>query len=198
MKHRVHLGMERWSAQSKGLSALKVGQHVTIQNQRGAGKIAKRWDRTGVVVEDLGHNKYRVRIDGSGRVTDRNRQFLRLFKPATFTYSPGITQTTREVDPHPLVGDGQEVHLVAVPEAVNAPVAPPPPDTAATPDVQTPHVEHSPAPVADPTPEPELHQPTPAVGSEQVPGPYGPVRRSVRVRKPNQLYGPDVYDLSRH
>ena len=144
MKHRVHLGMERWSAQSKGMSALKVGQHVTIQNQRGAGKIAKRWDRTGVVVEDLGHNKYRVRIDGSGRVTDRNRQFLRLFKPATFTYSPGITQTTREVDPHPLVGDGQEVHPVAVPEAVNAPVAPPPPDTAATPDVQTPHVEHSP------------------------------------------------------
>merc|ERR1712030_268590 len=84
-----HLGMERWSAQTKGLSALKVGQHVTIQNQRGAGKIAKRWDRTGVVVDDLGHNKYRVRTDGSGRVTDRNRQFLRLFKPATFTYSPG-------------------------------------------------------------------------------------------------------------
>ena len=91
-RHRVRFGMERWSAQTKGLSALKVGQHVTIQNQRGVGKIAKRWDRTGVVVEDLGFNKYRVRIDGSGRVTDRNRQFLRLFKPATFTYSPGITQ----------------------------------------------------------------------------------------------------------
>ena len=143
------------------------------------------------------YNKYRVRVDGSGRVTDRNRQFLRLFKPATFTYSPGITQTTREVDPHPIVGDGQEVHPVTVPEVVNAPVAPSPPDTAATPDVQTPHVEHSPAPVADHTPEPELHQPTPVVGSEQVPGPYGPVRRSVRVRKPNQLYGPDVNDLSR-
>ena len=34
------------------------------------------------------------------------------------------------------------MHPVAVPEVVNAPVAPPP-DTAATPDVQTPHVEHS-------------------------------------------------------
>ena len=77
-------------------------------------------------------------------------------------------------------------------------VAPPPPNTAATPDVQTPHVEHSPAPVADPTPEPELHQPTPAVGSEQVHGPHSPLRRSVRVRKPNQFYGSDVYDLSRH
>ena len=196
------MGMERWSAQTKGLSALKVGQHVTIQNQRGAGKIAKRWDRTGVVIEDLGYNKYRVRIDGSGRVTDRNRQFLRLFKPATFTYSPGITQTTHEGDSHPVVGNGHEGHPDAVPEVSNAPVAPSP-DTAATLDVQTPHVEYSPAPVADHTPEPELHQPeqtvqTPAVSTEQVPGTYSPVRRSVRVRKPNQLYGSDVYDLSRH
>ena len=117
-----------------------------------------------------------------------------MFKLATFTYSPGITQTTREADSRPLVGDGHEGHQNAAPEIPNAPVAPTP-DTL---DVQTPHEEHSPAPVADPTPEPELHQPTPAVGSEQVHGPYGPVRRSVRVRKPNQLYGPDVYDLSRH
>ena len=219
--------MERWSAQTKGLPALKVGQHVNIQNQRGTGKIAKRWDRTGVVVEDLGHNKYRVRIDGSGRVTDRNRQFLRLFKPATFTYSPGITQTTQAAESQPLVGDGHGGHPDGVPEVPNAPVgnghegrqnaapevsnapiAPPPLYTPyqaleglnqqqagaeATPDVQTPHVEYNPEPVAKPTPEP--HQPTPAEGSEQVPGPHGPLRRSVRVRKPNQLYGQDVYDL---
>ena len=91
----------------QGTAALKVGQHVNIQNQRGAGKVARRWDRTGVVVEDLGYNKYRVRIDGSGRVTDRNRQFLRLFKPATTTYSPGITKTTREDISHPLAADGE-------------------------------------------------------------------------------------------
>ena len=54
-----------------------IGQKVLIQNQHGAGKIAKRWDRTGQVIEDMGHNKYRVRVDGSGRVSDRNRQFLR-------------------------------------------------------------------------------------------------------------------------
>ena len=202
MRHRVHLGMERWSAQTKGLSALKVGQHVTIQNQRGAGKIAKRWDRTGVVVEDLGFNKYRVRIDGSGRVTDRNRQFLRLFKPATFTYSPGITQNTHEGDPHPAVGNSHEDHPVAVPEVANAPVSPPP-VTEAPLDVQTPHMQYSPAPVADPTPEPELPQPeqavpTPVVSTEQVPGTSSPVRRSARVRKPNQLYGSGVYDLTRH
>ena len=59
-------------------------------------------------------------------------------------------------------------------------------------------MDYNPAPVAEPTPEPEPHQPTPAVGSEQVPGSYAPLRRSVRVRKPNQLYGSEMYDLSRH
>ena len=54
-----------------------------IQNQHGAGKIAKKWDKTGIVIEDLGFDKYRVKVDGSGRVTDRNRQFLRKFTPVT-------------------------------------------------------------------------------------------------------------------
>ena len=84
LRHRVHLGREKWSLKTKDLAELKPGQHVLIQNQKGQGKIAKQWDRTGIVVEDLGHRKYRVRTDGSGRVTDRNRQFLRQFKPATF------------------------------------------------------------------------------------------------------------------
>ena len=56
---------------------------VIIQNQHGAGKIAKKWDRTGLIIDDLGHNKYHVTVDGSGWVTDRNRQFLRQFSPVT-------------------------------------------------------------------------------------------------------------------
>ena len=32
-----------------------------------------------------------MKIDGSGRLTDRNRQFLRLFKSAKSTLSPGLT-----------------------------------------------------------------------------------------------------------
>ena len=66
---------------------------VILQNQHGAGKTAKRWDRTGLIVDDLGYNKYRIKVDGSGRVTDRNRQFLRQFTPATPT-QPGPRPTT--------------------------------------------------------------------------------------------------------
>ena len=54
-----------------------------IQNQHGAGKIAKKWDKTGLVLENMGYNKYCIKVDGSGHVTDRNRQFLCQFTPVT-------------------------------------------------------------------------------------------------------------------
>ena len=189
MKHRVHLGMEKWSANTRNLPALKVGQHVNIQNQHGAGKIAKRWDRTGIVVEDLGFNKYRVRVDGSGRVTDRNRQFLRLFKPAKSTFLPGPTPFTQQPAPaagHDLVGEPP-----ADPEQVpDAPMTNPQ-DTAAPQDTQVPTPAMSPQPQTLPTPamssQPQTLDTTPTPQSpstvRETSGPPSPVRRSSRVRE---------------
>ena len=57
------------------MGKLNLGNIVSLQNQ--AGPRAKKWDRTGVVVEVLPFDQYRVKVDGSGRVTLRNRQFLR-------------------------------------------------------------------------------------------------------------------------
>ena len=82
-RHRILKGEERWSQHTRSLEPLKVGQNVLIQNQYGTGKMAKKWEKSGMVVEDLGFNKYRIRVDGSGRVTDRNRQFLKKFSPVT-------------------------------------------------------------------------------------------------------------------
>ena len=48
---------------------------MSIQNQ--AGPRAKKWDKTGVIVETRDHDQYRVKVDGSGQTTLRNRQFLR-------------------------------------------------------------------------------------------------------------------------
>ena len=56
-KHFVR-GYERWSAHTRDLPALTPGSRVMIQNQHGAGKIAKKWDKTGIVIEDLGFDKY--------------------------------------------------------------------------------------------------------------------------------------------
>ena len=202
MKHRIHLGRERWTQKTKELPDIKVGQHVNIQNQRGSGKIAKRWDRTGVVVEDLGYQKYRVRIDGSGRTTDRNRQFLRIFKPATFTYSPGPVQSMHRRDEPTAAGhdDGLPVAVAHddIPVAVaHSPVVAPHAPVA-VPDAQIPIVDDRP----DPQPiQPQARQTqpdvrVPIVDDSPVQVPQSPVRRSGRARQPNKMYGSDLYDLS--
>ena len=66
---------ERLKFGTKVLTRLHEGNIVSIQNQ--VGPRAKKWDKTGVVVEVLPFDQYRVKVDGSGRITLRNRQFLR-------------------------------------------------------------------------------------------------------------------------
>ena len=70
---------EDLSRHSRPLSPLPIGAVVQVQNQRG--KDPFRWDRSGIVVESLGKQQYAVKMDGSGRVSLRNRQFLRKIEP---------------------------------------------------------------------------------------------------------------------
>ena len=64
---------------TKRLLPLVVGDFVRIQNQ--TGPYPNKWDKTGRVVEVRQHDQYVVKVDGSGRVTSRNRRFLRKFSP---------------------------------------------------------------------------------------------------------------------
>ena len=64
---------------TKVLSPLKIGDTVLVQNQQGPRE--KKWDKSGLVVETLEYDQYRVRMDGTGRATLRNRRFLRPIKP---------------------------------------------------------------------------------------------------------------------
>jgi len=70
---------ERLTQYTKKLPPLKVGDHIRIQNQ--TGHEPRKWDKTGVVVEVKQFDQYVIRVDGSGRVTLRNRKFLRRFTP---------------------------------------------------------------------------------------------------------------------
>ena len=108
MKKRFCLGRERWSLHTRALQPLQAGQRVLIQNQSGAGKAAKRWDRTGTVLEDNGYDKYSVRVDGSNRVTDRNRRYLRQFKPDSpvVKYPGSAVQLADQIPDHGQVADG--------------------------------------------------------------------------------------------
>merc|ERR1711954_472751 len=60
---------------TKQLDVVPVGGAVAVQNQKG--RYPKKWDKTGVVVENMDHDKVLVRMDGSRRLTTRNRRFVK-------------------------------------------------------------------------------------------------------------------------
>ena len=68
---------ERLRRGSKRLQTLEPGDTVSVQNQNG--QHPKVWGKTGTVVEVQDYDQYIVKIHGSGRLTRRNRQFLRKF-----------------------------------------------------------------------------------------------------------------------
>lgn len=64
---------------TKRLSQLAVDNRVHIHNQTGPHPL--KWVRTGTVIEVQQLDQYRIRVDGTGRVTLRNWKFLRRYVP---------------------------------------------------------------------------------------------------------------------
>ena len=60
---------------ARKLRDLEVGDMVQIQNQRG--NDPKRWNKSGKIVEKLDYDQYLVKVDGGGRITRRNRRYLK-------------------------------------------------------------------------------------------------------------------------
>ena len=130
LRKRAVKSMERLGEHSRNLKSLTTGDHVFIQNQSGRNKT--KWEKSGQVMERKEHNQYLVRVDGTGRITARNRRFLRRFDPDvitptsmanTFPASPLQTQPsvlpkhTTTSPPHAPVSPPQQ--------AASAPVSPP-------------------------------------------------------------------------
>ena len=104
---RITHTTESLQAHSHSLRPLALGEAVFIQNQQG--NHPTKWDRSGIVVESLGNDQYRVKVDGSGRLTLRNHRFLRAYTPVTtaIKYQPVNEPRTSSVvipqtPPHPL------------------------------------------------------------------------------------------------
>ena len=137
---------ERLSEHTRRLPHLIVGDHVRIQNQ--TGNNPRKWDKTGMVVEVRQFNQYLIRVDGSGRVTLRNRKFLRQYEPVS-PRKPSIT-IARDIDRqtfgHPIPSPRQ--HL---PATVPVPILPicqlPPAETPVTSVEQPCQDSHTPSPV---------------------------------------------------
>ena len=73
---------------TKLLPNLATGDQCRVQNQ--CGQFPGRWDRTGKIVEAKNHDQYLVKLDGSNRLTLRNRKFIRKADAPTLVIPPPI------------------------------------------------------------------------------------------------------------
>ena len=142
------------SSQAKReLPTLKTGDRCSVQNQHG--NHPKKWCNTGTVVEVLPNRQYRVMVDGSRRITLRNRKFLRKLD------TPPVRQIVVPLDPNPVI----TIHDDAPHDNIgNNPLQRP---------KSKPPVAKKPAPVqSEPVPEPE--PPAPKSPSPRQPIPDQP------------------------
>ena len=161
--------MEKLRSGTKELPKLAVGDSVLVQNQ--VGNHPSKWDITGVVVEVRDHDQYVVKVDGSGRMTLRNRKFLKKITPYTLTkhFKPSDNPIPRP-EPRPTTTETPTATEPTTPPVTRVPEQPsivnPEPVVAETP---------SPSPPPSPTP-------TPVTTAPEQP------RRSSRVsRAPDRL-----------
>ena len=75
MARRLDRDGARLEQYTKKQKVIPVGDTVAVQNQ--TGRFPKKWDKTGTVVENQEYDKVLVKLDGSGRLTTRNRRFVK-------------------------------------------------------------------------------------------------------------------------
>ena len=172
------------------MAPLAVGDKVLVQNQ--TGRAPNKWDKSGVMVECKPHNQVNVMMDGSRKVSLRNRQFVRKInvpmpvsavKPSQFSDA----QSGEVDDVHHHCGDeGTGVIDHGEPEQLLDCT-----DRAATADSGDAGI------LADDQitgqVRVEIDDGGGRVLDEQVDQP--PLVRSKRTRKPNSKYDPAVFDL---
>ena len=62
---------------SRELEPLREGNKVLIQNQNKDTGRPNKWDRQGTIIAIKDNDQCLIKVDGSGRLTLRNRRFLR-------------------------------------------------------------------------------------------------------------------------
>ena len=125
--------VEKLEKHTKLQQPLFVGDKVLIQNQ--AGRFATKWEKTGRVVETHANDQYTIKVDGSGRLTLHNRQFLRKAAEHNLYGKPnqGIKIYPKPSMGTPLLDTGS-----ASQPTPSAPrIAAPPPPTIPDPDIES-------------------------------------------------------------
>ena len=77
---------DTYDIHAKQLPYLRTGNHVLIQDP-----VTKRWDRSGIIMERYPYRQYLIKINGSGRMTRRNRRHLKFLLANPTPESAGNT-----------------------------------------------------------------------------------------------------------
>ena len=193
MAKRIDRDGVRLERYTKAHKMIPVGSHVAVQNQ--AGRFPNKWDKTGMVVENLDHDKVLVKLDGSGRLTTRNRKFVKKIVSAPDKPVDVLPVMRKSLD----VREDDKVEFVPNVESDGDLILPEDEDHL---QVQGPSVGHEvmdgwdavgvsePALSEDVVPEAPAVVPVPTPSTQPADG------RPVRARKPNVRYSKDEYDLS--
>jgi len=87
---RLVRSCEQLESKSKELPPLREGDCVFVQNQNKSYGRPNKWDRQGRIIAIKDNDQYLVRVDGSGRLTLRNRRFLRRFEMRPTTVEDAV------------------------------------------------------------------------------------------------------------
>ena len=116
LRTRIALNCEQLENACRELPPLEEGDSVLIQNQTPTNR-PNKWDREGVVVSTGKHDQYLVRVVGSGRLTLRNRRFLRKFQSGGVTNTLVNAGTPGRINtPQPAVIPASPTPMTSVPE----------------------------------------------------------------------------------
>ena len=129
LRARYLEGLEKAQVGTKPKSTLVPGETVLMQNQTGINPT--KWGNTGTIMEACGHDQYIVKVHGSGRLSRRNRQFLRKYemKPhfsqsplqPEVTSAPAVPQESPQPQPDTEVSQGLDREVQQGPQESQVP-----------------------------------------------------------------------------
>ena len=103
LRTRFARQLESLQLKTKPLLPLPEGDACRIQNQWG--RFPLRWDKTGVVLQCRGNDQYLIKVDGSRRLTLRNRKYLRKVEPLCRPLLVNRQLSSKAVTPRPSLSD---------------------------------------------------------------------------------------------
>ena len=91
---KAHQDLVCKQGNSRVLPPIGTGERVWVQDQ-----FTNKWDRSGTITEALDHRQYTVKLDGSGRLSRRNRRHLKVISELPTTArvpSDPVTPATQQ------------------------------------------------------------------------------------------------------